>query len=202
MKFHYLPVIVLAAMIISAGMASAGFQLLTARQVCWMSVGEGGKVLKTAEKTVCDVNKIYLRPLGLRNPTNETINISLIPKGSLQDAVKLAESRFLLSPNETRYIDFELTVAKPGSHQLDILVKPEVVNPKGSYAGLSSEIIVYAKAADDNGTKPNIAADERKRYDEKESGKRQIMGAAIMLISFIILAKFYLLKSAKKKTPY
>ncbi len=199
MKMHYFPVVVVAAMILSSGMASAGFQLLTARQVCWMSVGEEGKVLKTAEKTLCDVNKIYLRPLGLRNPTNETINISLIPKGSLQDAVKLAENRIMLSPNETRYIDFELAVAKPGSHQLDVLVKPDMVDPRGSYAGLSAEIIVYAKAADGNRTKPDIAAEEEK---EKETRKRQVIGAAVMLVSVIILAKFYLLNRPRKKTPY
>lgn len=183
----------LAALILSASAANAGFQLLTARQVCWLSVGDEPKVLSTAEKTRCDVNGIYFRPIGVRNPTNESINITLIPKGSLANSIRLEETNFLLQPNGTKYVDFELAIPGSGSYQLDILVKPENLSARSAYAGLSSEIIVYAKNAPKNESNNESVPEDMKTGTDGKPNER-IIAAAVTLISIILLLKFYLLK--------
>lgn len=156
-----------------------------------MSVGDEPKVLSTAEKTRCDVNGIYFRPIGVRNPTNSSVNITLIPKGSLANSIKLQETNFLLQPDETKYVDFELAIPGNGSYQLDILIKPENLSARSAYAGLSSEIIIYAKTA-----LRNESAASSQDMGAGNGGKpdKMIIAAAVILISAILLLKFYLLK--------
>lgn len=119
--------------------------------------------------------------LEVKNQNNFTVNVTLEPQGDLVGKIEISESLVILEPEESRNIDFTISLKEPGTYQGTVLVVYSAEDMPA--VGLQADIIVVASEVEG---KP-----------ENNLLKYSIIGFIVLII--IILVLFVFKKGGVKK---
>src|SRR3989344_1069681 len=80
--------------------------------------------------------------IDIFNPNNVTMNVTVVPQGGIEFLTVLNQTKFVLEPNETKKVNFDINIESPGTYSGEFIFA--FVPPEGQGIGLASQIIVVA----------------------------------------------------------
>ncbi len=86
---------------------------------------------------------VAIKELGITNGYDNQIKVSLAPYGDLENSTTLSDYNFTMEANETRTIEYTVTVSNPGSYRGGVSVKAAPLDKPFSFT-YQDELIVYA----------------------------------------------------------
>jgi|SRR3989344_1193429 len=129
--------------------------------------------------------------IDIFNPNNVTMNVTVTPQGGIEFLTVLNETRFVLEPNETEKVNFDINIQSPGTYNGEIIFA--FVPPEGQGIGLASQIIVVA-----NGTAATVPTTTIETTAEPNN-QLKLNNPILMIIALaVILGAILLIKRRMK----
>ena len=128
--------------------------------------------------------------IDIFNPNNVTMNVTVTPQGGIEFLTILNQTNYVLEPNETKQVNFDVNIISPGTYNGEFIFA--FVPPEGQGIGLASQIIVVA-----NGTVETVSTTTIETPSENNQLKLD-NPILIIIVLVIILGAILVIKRRMK----
>src|SRR3989344_2179526 len=129
--------------------------------------------------------------IDIFNPNNVTMNVTVTPQGGIEFLTILNQTNYVLEPNETKQVNFDVNIISPGTYNGEFIFA--FVPPEGQGIGLASQIIVVA-----NGTVSTVPTTTIETVPETNNQLKLDNPILIIIALVIILGSILVIKRRMK----
>ena len=121
------------------------------------------------------------------NPNNVTMNVTVTPQGGIEFLTVLNETRFVLEPNETKKVNFDVNIISPGTYNGEFVFA--FIPPEGQGIGLASQIIVVANGTIATVPTTTIETTSETNNQLKLDNPILIIAALVIILGAVLVIK-------------